>query len=54
VGDRRVEYRLLGQKCEGKRQHVRLRNRRRVILKCIVKKRDGEMDWIDQPLGRVV
>jgi hypothetical protein len=47
MGDRKEAYRVLGGMPEGKTQLVRPRRRWEVMLKWVIRKWDGGMDWID-------
>jgi hypothetical protein len=44
---RRVSYRVFVGRNDGKRLFGRVRQSERIILKEVLKKYDGGMDWID-------
>jgi hypothetical protein len=46
-GEKRSAYRILVGRPEGRRPFGRPRRRWRIILKLILKKWDGGMDWIE-------
>jgi hypothetical protein len=52
MGERRDAYWILLGRPKGRGPIGRPRRRWRIILKCIFKKWDGGMDWIDLTQGR--